>query len=97
MCVLTVSKLGDFAIYNNELFELEKLLSDIKQISSQDVVVGSYVKLAERYRDTELFYPLKDKSKSIRVRCGDKGRGKVTNQHFFGFTKKKRKRRYFYG
>jgi hypothetical protein len=94
MCVLTVSKLGDFAIYNNELFELEKLLSDIKQIliSSQDVVVGSYVELAERYRDTELFYPLKDKSKSIRVRCGDKGRGKVTNQHFFGFTKKKKEK-----
>jgi len=92
MCVLTVSKLGDFAIYNNELFELEKLLSDIKQISSQDVVVGSYVKLAERYRDTELFYPLKDKSKSIRVRCGDKGRGKVTNQDFFGFTKKKKEK-----
>lgn len=85
MCVMTLSKLGD-----NLLVSASNFLSDINQIvkSPPQSVVSSYVELAKRYRETQLYGAEKDKNQSIRVRCGSY-KSTVSNQIFFGGTKSK--------
>jgi hypothetical protein len=85
MCVMTLSKLDDILIVDTS----NKILSDIKKIvKSPQSVVDSYVKLAERYRETRLSaYPEKDANQSIRVRCG---KCTVSNQIFYGGVRVKK-------
>ena len=87
MCVMTLSKLGDFLLVSVSKI---KWLSDINQIvKSPHSVIGSYVELAKRYRETKsVAYPEKDEKQSIRVRCS-KSKSTISNQIFFGDTKTK--------
>ena len=86
MCIMTLSKLNDILVSN---MSLNVMLSDISQIvKSPQSVVDSYVELAKRYRETQLYGAQKDKNQSIRVRCGSY-KSTVSNQIFFGGTKSK--------
>ena len=94
MCVMTLSKLGDpllspLSIINTVISDINNtVISDINKIvKSPESVVGSYVELAEGYREKNVVYPQKVKHQSIRVRCGGRVRGRVStisNQLFFG-------------